>query len=61
MIMLYIGARGEVVGWGTIVGSIPDEAIGFFSWFNPSSRTMACNERPARKADNFTAICEPIV
>jgi hypothetical protein len=41
------GARGSVVGWGTILqagkvaGSSPDEAIGFFNWPNPSSRTMA--------------------
>jgi hypothetical protein len=24
-----------------VVGSIPDEVIGFFNWSNPSSRTMA--------------------
>jgi hypothetical protein len=59
------------------MGSIPD-VIGFFSWPNPSSRTMALGStqpltemstrnlrggkgRPARKADNLTAICEPIV
>jgi hypothetical protein len=24
-----------------VAGSIPDEVIGFFSWSNPSSRTMA--------------------
>jgi hypothetical protein len=24
-----------------VLGSIPDEAIGFFNWPNPSSRTMA--------------------
>jgi hypothetical protein len=41
----------------------PDESIGFFSWPNPSSRTMALGGkgRPARGADNLTAICEPIV
>jgi hypothetical protein len=60
------------------VGSIPDEVTGFFSWPNPSSRTMALGstqpltemstgnppggqERPARKDDNITAICEPTV
>jgi hypothetical protein len=61
-----------------LAGSIPDEAIGFFYWPNPSSLTMALGltrpvtemstrnlfgdkERPARKADNLTAICEPII
>jgi hypothetical protein len=37
----------SVVGWGTmlisrkVAGSISDEVIGFFSWPNPSSRTVA--------------------
>jgi hypothetical protein len=61
-----------------VLGSIPDEAIGFFNWPNPSSRNMALGStglltemstrklpgskgRPARKADNLTAICEPII
>jgi hypothetical protein len=61
-----------------VAGSIPDEVIGFFSWPNPSSQSMALGStqplmemstknlpggkgRPARKADNLTAICEPIV
>jgi hypothetical protein len=61
-----------------VAGSIPDEIIGFFSWRNPSCRTMALGstqpltemstrnlpgskERPARKADNLTAIFEPNV
>jgi hypothetical protein len=41
------GARGSVVGTGTILqsrhvaDSIPDEVIGFFNWPNPSSRTTA--------------------
>jgi hypothetical protein len=53
---------------------IPDE-VDFFNLPNPSSRTMALGStqpmstrnipggerRPARKADNLTAICEPIV
>jgi hypothetical protein len=48
-------------------GSISDEVIGFFNSPNPSSHTMALGStrnfpwgkgRPARKADNFTAICE---
>jgi hypothetical protein len=55
----------------------PDEVV-FFSWPNPSSRSMAPGStqpltemstrnlpagkgRPAHKADNLTAICEPIV
>jgi hypothetical protein len=61
-----------------VAGSIPDEVIGFFNSFNPSSRTMATRStqpltemssrklpqgkgRVARKADNLTAIYEPIV
>jgi hypothetical protein len=61
-----------------VVGSIPDDVIGFFNLSNPSSRTMALGSTqpltemstkkipggkglPARKADNLTAICEPIV
>jgi hypothetical protein len=57
-----------------VAGASPDE-VDFFNWPNPSSRTMvdsASNRneyqefswvkgRPARKADNPTAICEPIV
>jgi hypothetical protein len=41
-----VGARGSVVGWGTMLqawrsrGSIPDEVIGFFNWPNPFSCTM---------------------
>jgi hypothetical protein len=57
--------------------SNPDEVIGVFNWPNPSSRTgpgvdSVSNRieyqesswgkvRPAREADNHTAICEPIV
>jgi hypothetical protein len=43
--------------------SIPDEVIGFFNSPNSSSRTMALEstQRPARKADNLTAISEPFV
>jgi hypothetical protein len=66
-----------------VAGSSPHEVIGFFSWPNPSSRTIALGStqpltemstrnlpgeggggrkgRPERKADNLTAICEPIV
>jgi hypothetical protein len=57
-----------------LAGSIPYEVNRFFSWSNPSSRTMVLVstqpltemsttnllERPARKADNLT-ICETIV
>jgi hypothetical protein len=60
-----------------VAGSIAD-IIGFFSWPNPSSRTMVLGStkpltemstrnlpggkgRPVRKADNLTAIFEPIV
>jgi hypothetical protein len=79
-----IGARGSVVGWGTMLQAgrsrirVPMRWI-FFNWPNPSSRTMALGstqpltemstrnipggkERQVlRKADNLTAICEPIV
>jgi hypothetical protein len=61
-----------------VVGSIPDEVVGFFNSPDVSSRTMAPGstqpltemstrnlpegkERPERKADNITAICEPTV
>jgi hypothetical protein len=61
-----------------VAGSIPDEATGFFSLPNPSSRIMALGStqpltemstrnlpggkgRPARGANNLTAICEPTV
>jgi hypothetical protein len=60
-----------------VAGSNPD-AVDFFNWLNPSSRTMALGStqsltemsprnlpggkgRPVGKADNLTAICEPIV
>jgi hypothetical protein len=76
-----IGARGSVVGWGTVLqaaGSIPVEVIEFFNLPNPFNDTMApgfiqpliemstriyfwSKTRPARKADNLTAICERIV
>jgi hypothetical protein len=35
------GASGILVGWGTMLGSIPDEVIGFFNWPNASSRTIS--------------------
>jgi hypothetical protein len=41
-------AKGHAVTWmkqyatsRKVVGSIPDEVIGFFNWLNPSSRIMA--------------------
>jgi hypothetical protein len=77
------GARGSVVGWGTMLQAgrsrdrIPRRWI-FFNLPNLSSCTMALGStqpltemstrnipggkgRPARKADNLTAIYEPIV
>jgi hypothetical protein len=76
-----MGARGRVVGCGTIIKAgrsrvrVPMWWI--FNLFNPSSRTMAQGlaqpltemstrklpggkGRPARKADNLTAISEQI-
>jgi hypothetical protein len=60
-----------------IASSITDEVIGFYNLPNPSSRTVALGStqpltemstrnlpgkgRPARKADNLTTICEPII
>jgi hypothetical protein len=55
-----------------VAGSIPREVIWFVSWANPSSRSMGPKVdsvtevntregRPARKAENLTAICESIV
>jgi hypothetical protein len=61
-----------------VVGSIPDEVIGFLNSPNPSSRTMTLvsiqpltemstrnlpggKRWPVHKADNLTAVCEPIV
>jgi hypothetical protein len=41
--------------------SVTDEVIGFFNLHNSFSRIMALGSRPAREADNLTAICEPIV
>jgi hypothetical protein len=64
------GARGSVVGSGTMLQTerspvqVPDKV----DFFNPSNSTMALGsthplteKRPARRADNLTAICEPIV
>jgi hypothetical protein len=80
---LFVGARGSVVGWGTMLQAersrvrVPMRWI-LFDWPNPSIRTMALGStqpltemstrnlpggkgRPARKTDNLTAICEPII
>jgi hypothetical protein len=75
-----IGARGSVVGWGTVLQARKSpirvqDKVDFFDWPNLSSRTIAQEstqaltemsiknltggkERPARRADNLTAICE---
>jgi hypothetical protein len=70
--------RGHYATSRKVVGSIPDEVIGFFNWPNHSSRTVALGSTPpiteinsrnlpggkgrlVRKADNLSAICEPIV
>jgi hypothetical protein len=69
------GARGSVVGWGTML--LESRLGGFFKLPDPSSRNMALGStqpvtemstrnipggkgRPARKAYNLT-ICGPIV
>jgi hypothetical protein len=77
----YVGARGSVVGWGTMLQvwrspvRVPHK-VDFFNLSNPSSRTMAQGsiqpltkmntrnlhggkKRPARRADNLSAVCEP--
>jgi hypothetical protein len=70
---MYIGARGSVVGWGTMLqtGRSPVQVPDKVDFFNPSNLTMALGvdsasnrngkKRPARRADNLTAICEPIL
>jgi hypothetical protein len=61
----------------TLAGSIPDEVIGLFSDLilqlhyipgvdsasnrNEYQTIFLSEARPARKASNFTAICDPIV
>jgi hypothetical protein len=55
---------------------IPDEVIGFFNWPSSRNMALGLTQplteistrkipgskgRPAREADNLTAICEPIV
>jgi hypothetical protein len=68
-----IVGSGTTLQAGRSRDRIPDE-VDFFNLPNPSSRTMALGStemstrnipggkgRPARRADNLTAICEPIV
>jgi hypothetical protein len=48
------------------VGSIPDQALDFLidvilGWTQPLTEMTGSKGQLARKADNFTAICEPIV
>jgi hypothetical protein len=77
VIIIYRKARGSVISWGTtnrkVAGSIPD-VTGFFSWPNPSSRTMAlgssqpltemstrnhlAGKRRPARKADLTAICE---
>jgi hypothetical protein len=70
--------RHYATGW-KVVGSVPNEVIGFFNRTKSFSRTMALGSiqplremsfrnipvvkgnQQTRKADNLTAICEPIV
>jgi hypothetical protein len=71
----YVGACGSVGGWDIMHQAersrvqIPIRSSDSFNWPNPSSHTMALGSIqtltetgwPARKADNLTTICEPIV
>jgi hypothetical protein len=82
--MLKVGARGSVVGWGTMLQAgrsrarIPMRSLDFsidlilapalwpWGWLSllteMSTRNLAGGKkRPVRKADNLTAIYEPIV
>jgi hypothetical protein len=44
------------------VGSNPDDVIEFFNYYGPGVESASNrNEYQARKDDNLTAICEPIV
>jgi hypothetical protein len=76
-----MGARGSVVGWGTMLEAgrsrvrvpmrwhfssfQPHYGPGVDSASNrneyPPRKVPGGKGRPARKADNLTAICEPIV
>jgi hypothetical protein len=62
--------RHYATSW-KVVGSIPNEVIGFFNWCNPSSRTMRSTQpltemstrnlpgwkaQPAHKADNLSQL-----
>jgi hypothetical protein len=79
--MLSKGARGSIVGWGTMLPAgwsrvwFPMRSLDFSitSSFQPHYSPGVDSVwqkwvlgpggkgRPARKADNLTAICEPIV
>jgi hypothetical protein len=64
--MLIKGARGSVVSWGTMlragISRVRFPMRSFGSTQEMSMRNLpGGNGRPTRKADNFTAICEPIV
>jgi hypothetical protein len=72
--MLIIRSWGHFAINRKVAASIPDEVIAFSNCPNPSSRTADLRStqplarnlpggkgRPPRKADNLTAICEPIV
>jgi hypothetical protein len=60
--------RHYATSW-KVADSIPDEVIGYFNLPTPSSSTMDLRSiqpltemsTSARKADNLTANCEPIV
>jgi hypothetical protein len=46
-----------------VAGPNPDEEINFFFfnlWYEYQKIFFGCKTRPAHKADNLTAICEPI-
>jgi hypothetical protein len=72
-----VDGLGIMLQAAKLAGSIPDGVTGIINLLNRSSRTVSLGstqpltestrnlpvgkERPARKADNLTAICEPIV
>jgi hypothetical protein len=58
--LLYLLENGELCTsvFEKVAGSFSDEVIGFFNW--PWGQ-FSLKGRPARGADNLTAICEPIV
>jgi hypothetical protein len=79
MLAMYLAAAscisrtdGKRAASRKVVGSIPDEDIGFFNWPNPSNQPsgrlsllteMSTRNHPGGKGrltDNLTAICEPL-